>query len=1025
MIPISLTIKGLYSYQEVQTIEFDRLVEGQLFGIFGSVGSGKSSILEAISFALYGETERLNQRDNRNYNMMNLKSDDLLIDFKFRNFDDVEYRFIVRGKRNGKDFNKVNTFDRTSYKFTNGEWLPLENTSAEAVLGLSYENFRRTIIIPQGKFQEFLQLGDKARTDMLKEIFNLNKYEFFYQTANLERKNNESLENLKGRLSHYDHLVKEVIDESEIKVGQLKEDLDRKKLQLSSEEELYQAQLKEKKLHDDRSSYLQQLEVLQETGLDIEGLDRKVQDYEYCQLHFKSKLEHKRQIEGSIKKQKNFLNESLQLYKDCSTELESLTKEQEEIEKEYKNQEKYKELAVDYSHILSLIQIKADEEKLRKRIKEGQIYVDKGAKEKLAIEDKMVALKVKNQELKSALPDLKVLSDLKAWFYKKEHLDQVIRDRKDRLSVLNDNLKAISSKIQQQLSHPLLKDLNVGVTPNYHREKLLLLREHYRTKNRETQVLVDQLNLQVKLGEFSNQLHDGEPCVLCGSIHHPNPLKVDNALVHLREATTHLDELRKIDESLEGFLADLSRLMYEEQVIVQQIQDFQQQLEQENSAVSEHEKGFLWKDYSSQNPESVGSAFKQAEQIQEGIRMLEKELSDLEALLIQKSADYDRFHVAVNGFEIQLVGKSTEFLTIERQLKTLSFDDHKQVPEADLRLKIESLYNNIEVVKEHFEASVEKHKSLTNQKTTLSERINSSKQLISENEQLLHELEVELTNDLEKSPFTDFQQIQLVLEELIDLTFIKKRITDHKQQMFAIQQRLAQLQDVLGDRVFNEEEFLSLETGLQMLKEQLETIHSNYIRESELLKVSKRDYDLKIELEKDFEKLQHRALNIHTLKQLFKGSGFVSYISTVYLQNLCHAANSRFYKLTRQQLRLEVTDKNDFQVRDYLNNGKLRNVKTLSGGQTFQASLSLALALAESVQQQNQSNQNFFFLDEGFGSLDKESLQIAFETLKSLRKENRIVGIISHVEELQQEIDVFLSIVNDPFTGSKIRGNWE
>src|SRR5690606_35218867 len=141
--------------------------------------------------------------------------------------------------------------------------------------------------------------------------------------------------------------------------------------------------------------------------------------------------------------------------------------------------------------------------------------------------------------------------------------------------------------------------------------------------------------------------------------------------------------------------------------------------------------------------------------------------------------------------------------------------------------------------------------------------------------------------------------------------------------------------------------------------------------------------------------------------------------------NLCEIANGRFYKLTRQQLRLEVTDKNEFQVRDYLNNGKVRSVKTLSGGQTFQASLSLALALAESVQQQNRANQNFFFLDEGFGSLDKESLQTAFETLKALRKENRIVGIISHVEELQQEIDIFLNIINDPFAGSKIIGNWE
>src|SRR5690606_23222731 len=156
-----------------------------------------------------------------------------------------------------------------------------------------------------------------------------------------------------------------------------------------------------------------------------------------------------------------------------------------------------------------------------------------------------------------------------------------------------------------------------------------------------------------------------------------------------------------------------------------------------------------------------------------------------------------------------------------------------------------------------------------------------------------------------------------------------------------------------------------------------------------------------------------------------KGSGFVSYISSVYLNQLCASANERFYKLSRQQLRLEVTEKNDFQVRDYLNDGRVRSVKTLSGGQTFQASLALALALAESVQQQNKAMQNFFFLDEGFGSLDRESLQTAFETLKSLRKDNRLVGVISHVEELQQEIDVFLNVKNSSAEGSTVKGSWE
>jgi len=112
-------------------------------------------------------------------------------------------------------------------------------------------------------------------------------------------------------------------------------------------------------------------------------------------------------------------------------------------------------------------------------------------------------------------------------------------------------------------------------------------------------------------------------------------------------------------------------------------------------------------------------------------------------------------------------------------------------------------------------------------------------------------------------------------------------------------------------------------------------------------------------------------------------------------------------------------------VRDYLNGGKVRSVKTLSGGQTFQAALSLALSLADSIQQFTDSSQNFFFLDEGFGSLDKESLDVVFETLKSLRKENRIVGVISHVEEMQQEIDTHLRIVNDEETGSRVYRSWE
>jgi exonuclease SbcC len=108
-----------------------------------------------------------------------------------------------------------------------------------------------------------------------------------------------------------------------------------------------------------------------------------------------------------------------------------------------------------------------------------------------------------------------------------------------------------------------------------------------------------------------------------------------------------------------------------------------------------------------------------------------------------------------------------------------------------------------------------------------------------------------------------------------------------------------------------------------------------------------------------------------------------------------------------------------------LNGGQTRSVKTLSGGQTFQASLCLALALADNVQQHSGSSHNFFFLDEGFGTLDKESLAAVFEALKQLRQENRIVGVISHVEEMQQEIEVYLKVTQTEERGSLVKGSWE
>jgi exonuclease SbcC len=149
MIPVYLQISGIYSYRNSQEIDFGKLTAAHLFGIFGAVGSGKSALLEAIIYVLYGETERLNNREQRAYNMMNLRSNDAFIRFDFLSPDQMLYRAVAKGKRNSKNKEDVK-FERALYRVEGNDLVPVDVGGIESIIGISYDNFRRTIIIPQG-----------------------------------------------------------------------------------------------------------------------------------------------------------------------------------------------------------------------------------------------------------------------------------------------------------------------------------------------------------------------------------------------------------------------------------------------------------------------------------------------------------------------------------------------------------------------------------------------------------------------------------------------------------------------------------------------------------------------------------------------------------------------------------------------------------------------------------------------------------------------------------------------------------
>lgn len=293
MIPIRLTIQGLYSYQERQTIDFTKLTAANLFGIFGSVGSGKSTILEAITFALYGKTDRLNlSGDNRNYNMMNLKSNELFIEFVFETGkDQTAYLAVVRGKRSGKKFEEVRTLDRMAYRSVDNEWIPIETVALEKAIGLSYDNFKRTIIIPQGQFQEFLALGNKDRTQMMKELFNLERFELFYKITSLESKNNAQRQNIQGQLQQLGTIdpaqvkqYEEQLEEARAEIVQLG-----KTMAVNQQMEAEWKHLQElvKKLTDTQNK----LQELKAREPEFATLETTIHHYEQCLYQFKGLLD--------------------------------------------------------------------------------------------------------------------------------------------------------------------------------------------------------------------------------------------------------------------------------------------------------------------------------------------------------------------------------------------------------------------------------------------------------------------------------------------------------------------------------------------------------------------------------------------------------------------------------------------------------------------------------------------------------------------------------------------------------------
>lgn len=1036
MIPIKLSLRGLYSYRETQVIDFTQLTEASIFGIFGKVGSGKSSILEAITFALYGDTERMNKSgDDRNYNMMNLRSDELLIDYVCQaGKENNTYRFTVKGRRNSKKFSDVKTFERKSYQWMSeiNDWAPIEvEDSAEKIIGLSYENFKRTIIIPQGRFQEFIDLPLSKRAQMMNDIFQLGKYDLAPKVKVLKEQNEKQLENLAGKLTQLGLSTPEQLAQRE---NELQANLTLVKIKDSA---LAEKVADEKnldilaKLFRSLEETTVRLSVLEQQAPHFQDKENRLKQYQACLLHFKPLFSQQQTRLAEKQRDEQVYAHKIQQQAEALTQIQAEESRLLALTPVFNHRENLKKEADELQWVLKWKEYKTQKIALEVRSEKGKKTEELQKQKIQALKNERIVLDESLAKIKKELIDVQRVSLVANWFSQKKQIQHqqttIIESGKDsKLKIdqfekqiqdlwLSDELQAVQEQLKTLLTNA---------------EKVAFLHElkaDYVSKAELQQQHIAHLETQKALQAYAQALIDNEPCPLCGAVHHPAKLTSEEDFTLKIAQEKNLQ--KQWQQQAEKIEAIKTKCLHWEENIASWVAERTKYLAQYKTVqaqLQEHEQGFVWSDFAKDDEESVQKAFDLAKNQAEQIKQIEESLvSKDQAINLAQVELEEKIIATLQKIALEIASKDTELKTAEQQIKQFALADFEYQTNDAIETQIKNVLLKYEQISKEFETLQVQIQQQRDQQHILQGEITALQKNIAQHQTSLDTLEQQIIEQLRASSFSDLAEVQAVLTLNLAVEQEQAAIDTFKLDLNTNRTRLQELKAETQGLRYDESIHTQLQQEIALLGEELNALRKEEGGLRNLVEKLKKDLADQAELLKQKEALELRKADIDTLAKLFKSSGFVSFVSAMYLQNLCNQANVRFSKMTRQQLQLEIYEvrpaEYDFQVRDLLNEGRTRAVKTLSGGQKFQVALSLALALADNIHAQTQSQHNFFFLDEGFGSLDKDALVEVFDTLKSLRKENRIVGVISHVEDLQQEIDRYINVYNDPEQGSVIQ----
>ncbi|HGY9582110.1 TPA: AAA family ATPase [Vibrio harveyi] len=993
MKPIKLTMQAFGPFAQTETIEFDKLGTNPLFLINGPTGSGKTSILDAICFALYGETTG-NERQGIQMRC-DMAAPTLLTEVTLEfSLHGKSYR-VIRSpeqeapKARGEGMT-VRKHTAALYEITDEEKLITSKTTqvkteVTNIIGLNETQFRQVMVLPQGKFRELLLATSKEREEIFGQLFQTDIYK------KIEYALKDKASAISKAKDEFDNQIRGALQVAGVS----------SEAELTEQREALSVQFESVQKQEQES--LAQLNALKTELQKAEALSNEFKKREQAEIALKQHLEQSDAV-SSRQLQLDNAKKASKVELPYVT-LQSASKQTQELE------QKVAKLSQDLTVANDAVKSK---EGALQTAKEQAAQLPKLTEQQYQLEGMKGKLVEKSELEKAINAGLTQKSEfearLKKYIALKEKLTleaQQGQKSLDQARVDVASIGTVEAEIKQQ--QRLMQDLQKLTGLNQELAKLDALTpskqasvDQVKARYVELQHSADTLELSwhnAQAAVLAQRLRAGEMCPVCGSVEHPQPAQ----FVGEEVTKDQVQNARNIER--------------EGQVALNQLNN---QLEQHNIAVGQYKQQVeqLSVELGQNASMDLGTLQASMQQLNERLQQLSSiDLVQLEQSVNELNQRCVTGEGKINDLQNQMAANESTIKVNREQLAKLSASlDAKysslEVLEQDIvaiQKQIAELNSALENAQNHLQQAVLA-------KTNIESQLTTNQQWLNEALDRFSTAKADWEQALQASAFEDEAQFLACKVDEAEMQVWQQEIDAFKQTQIKLEQTLADLSSTLKDLALPD---------LENINVKLNSVQQSYVEARNQLDSTRSLFERLEKVRNDIATLHDKNTKLEDEYKVFgtlydvasgKTGSRISlhrFVLGVLLDDVLIQASQRLSLMSKGRYILARKTEGfkgaagrglDLVVEDSYT-GKTRDVATLSGGESFMAALALALGLSDVVQSYSGGIRlDTLFIDEGFGSLDPESLDLAIQTLVDLQQTGRMIGVISHVSELKEQM---------------------